>query len=275
MHPTQTTHLSSIIALQLVNCYYCSSLFGSVCSSTLIPKCFTTMTMEANIDPENQLMIGENYPETVQIDPRRARFPRCIVWTPLPIISWFVPFIGHIGIGREDGVILDFAGPNFVFVDNFAFGAVTRYIQIDKDKECCTFPHPSAFKGEDQYEQDEPGHDTFTWDAALRKSTQEFQHRSYNLLTCNCHSFVANNLNRLGFHSGGWNVVNLAALIFLKGHWVSTASMVRSFLPFVLAFLLGLAFGGLTFLTYLAFFNFVLVGWFLLGTYCFKDLIHL
>ncbi|KAK9165408.1 hypothetical protein Scep_000599 [Stephania cephalantha] len=46
----------------------------------------------------------------------------------------------------------------------------------------------------------------------LRKSTREFQHRSYNLLTCNCHSFVANNLNRLGYGgSGKWNVVNLAA----------------------------------------------------------------
>lgn len=69
-----------------------------------------------------------------QIDPRRSRFPHCIVWTPLPVISWLIPFIGHVGICREDGVILDFAGPNFVCVDNFAFGAVSRYIQINKDK---------------------------------------------------------------------------------------------------------------------------------------------
>jgi len=72
----------------------------------------------------------------MQIDPRRARFPYCIVWTPLPIISWLIPFIGHIGICREDGVILDFAGPNFVCVDNFAFGSVTRYLQISKEKVC-------------------------------------------------------------------------------------------------------------------------------------------
>jgi len=56
------------------------------------------------------------------------------VWTPLPVVSWLLPFVGHIGIGREDGVILDFAGPNFVCVDNFTFGAVTRYVQISKDK---------------------------------------------------------------------------------------------------------------------------------------------
>jgi transmembrane protein 222 len=56
------------------------------------------------------------------IDPERARFPYCIVWTPLPLISWFVPFIGHTGIAMSDGVIHDFAGPYFIGVDELAFG---------------------------------------------------------------------------------------------------------------------------------------------------------
>ncbi|GFY87959.1 RTE1-homolog [Actinidia rufa] len=93
--------------------------------------------------------------------------------------------------------------------------------------------------------------------------------------TCNCHSFVANNLNRLGFQSGGWNVVNLAVLIFLKGRWVNKASIVRSYLPFVTVYGLGLTFGGWTFITFLAFFIFLLVGWFLIGTYSFRNLIQL
>ena len=89
---------------------------------------------ESNVeDPEQQMMMFDEK-STLQIDPRRARFPYCVVWTPLPVISWLIPFIGHIGICREDGVILDFAGPNFVCVDNFAFGAVARYIQINKNK---------------------------------------------------------------------------------------------------------------------------------------------
>ncbi|KAA8531933.1 hypothetical protein F0562_006350 [Nyssa sinensis] len=230
--------------------------------------------MEPNVDSEHHFMVEQSVPQTMQIDPRRARFPCCIVWTPLPVISWLVPFIGHIGICREDGVILDFAGPNFVCVDNFTFGAVARYIQISKEK-CCISPHPDAYRSEYGYEQDEPRRDALIWDDAIQKSTQEFQHRSYNLFTCNCHSFVANNLNRLGFQAGGWNVVNIAALIFLKGRWVNKASMVRSYLPFVIVFGLGLTFGGWTFLTFLAFFTFVLVGWFLFGTYCFRNLIQL
>ncbi|XP_072951833.1 protein RTE1-HOMOLOG-like [Typha angustifolia] len=194
------------------------------------------------------------------IDPRRARFPCCIVWTPLPVISWLIPFIGHIGICREDGVILDFAGPNFVSVDHFAFGAVARYIQISRE-EFCKLIEPEG---------------SMPWDEALRKGTQEFQHRSYNLFTCNCHSFVANNMNRLSY--GGydkWNVVNLAALMFLRGNWVSKASFVKSFLPFFVVLCFGLYFGGSSFLIGLFAFAFALIGWFLVGTYCIKNLILL
>ena len=53
------------------------------------------------------------YPNSheAKIDAERARFPYCIVWTPLPLISWFLPFIGHTGIALSDGVIHDFSGP--------------------------------------------------------------------------------------------------------------------------------------------------------------------
>ncbi|KAI8537068.1 hypothetical protein RHMOL_Rhmol10G0306000 [Rhododendron molle] len=263
-----------------------------------------SLAMEPNPDPEHHLMIDHRMPQTSEIDPRRGRFPCCIVWTPLPVLSWLVPFIGHMGICREDGVILDFAGPNFVCVDNFTFGAVARYIQISKEKidqdpipkqvrkteishnpgtrteassitKCSICPQLAAYRSEEAYRQDEPSRDLSTWDDALRKGTQEFQHRSYNLFTCNCHSFVANNLNRLAFQSGGWNVVNLAVLIFLKGQWVNKASIVRSYLPFLVVFSLGVTIGGWTFITFLAFFTFLLVGWFLLGTYCFRNLILL
>ncbi|XP_058110594.1 protein RTE1-HOMOLOG isoform X2 [Magnolia sinica] len=179
--------------------------------------------MESDTVVDNNLMLERTLPH-IQIDPKRARFPYCIVWTPLPVISWFIPFIGHIGICREDGVILDFAGPNFVCVDHFAFGAVARYIQMNKEK-CCFSPSLVGHATEDSYDQTQPDRQ-MTWDDALRKSTQEFQHRAYNLFTCNCHSYVANNLNRM-FYGGHdrWNVVNLAALIFLKGRWVNKTSI--------------------------------------------------
>ena len=50
------------------------------------------------------------------IDPDRVRYPHCIVWTPIPLLTWFFPFIGHMGIARTDGVVRDFAGPYYVSV---------------------------------------------------------------------------------------------------------------------------------------------------------------
>lgn len=92
------------------------------------------LVMVPEVDADHALMIEENYPNPMLIDPKRDRFPCCIVWSPLPVLSWFIPFIGHIGICREDGVILDFAGPNFVSVDNFTFGAPTCYFQLSREQ---------------------------------------------------------------------------------------------------------------------------------------------
>uniref|UniRef100_A0A8C1Y3N4 Transmembrane protein 222a n=1 Tax=Cyprinus carpio TaxID=7962 RepID=A0A8C1Y3N4_CYPCA len=51
-----------------------------------------------------------------KIDKEMSRYPYCIVWTPIPVLTWFLPFIGHMGICTSAGVIRDFAGPYFVSV---------------------------------------------------------------------------------------------------------------------------------------------------------------
>lgn len=66
------------------------------------------------------------------IDPKNAKFPCCLVWNPLPVVSWLAPFIGHVGICREDGTVLDFSGSYCVNVDDFAFGPVARYLELDR-----------------------------------------------------------------------------------------------------------------------------------------------
>ncbi|KAF7495078.1 Transmembrane protein [Sarcoptes scabiei] len=49
--------------------------------------------------------------EKHQIDPRNRRYPFCLVWTPIPFISWFFPFIGHLGIAKSNGIVHDFSRP--------------------------------------------------------------------------------------------------------------------------------------------------------------------
>lgn len=50
------------------------------------------------------------------------RFPFCLVWGPLPVISWLLPWIGHLGIADAEGRVHDFAGPYFVGVNTHKTG---------------------------------------------------------------------------------------------------------------------------------------------------------
>lgn len=70
---------------------------------------------------------------SLQIDPKQGRYNFCIVWTPIPLITWLIPIIGHMGIATSSGIIRDFAGPYFVSEDNMAFGQPTKYWQLDPE----------------------------------------------------------------------------------------------------------------------------------------------
>lgn len=70
-------------------------------------------------------------PSPGQIDFEKDKYPFCIVWTPIPLLTWLFPIIGHMGIATSGGVIRDFAGPYFVSEDNMAFGRPTKYWRLD------------------------------------------------------------------------------------------------------------------------------------------------
>lgn len=45
-----------------------------------------------------------------------GKYSMCIVWSPIPFLTWLVPFIGHLGIGTTNGEINDFAGSYYIHV---------------------------------------------------------------------------------------------------------------------------------------------------------------
>ncbi|KAM7507534.1 hypothetical protein LguiA_017987 [Lonicera macranthoides] len=208
-----------------------------------------------------------------EIDPKVAKFPCCLVWTPLPVVSWLAPFVGHVGICKEGGAILDFSGSNFVNVEDFAFGAPARYLQLDRE-QCCFPSNLAGHTCKCRYKHAEYG-TAITWDDALQSSIRPFEHKSYNIFTCNCHSFVANCLNRLCYcGSMDWNMVNVAALILFKGRWVNWFSVLRAFLPFVVVGCFGVIVVGWVFLIGLLSFSLLLMGWFLVANYCVKSVLE-
>lgn len=85
-------------------------------------------------DESSALTVRHEFWPVEEINPKNAKFPCCLVWTPLPVVSWLAPFIGHVGICKEDGSIIDFSGSNLLNVDDFAYGSVARYIQLDREK---------------------------------------------------------------------------------------------------------------------------------------------
>lgn len=138
--------------------------------------------------------------------------------------------------------------------------------------QCCFPPNLIGHTCKHRYIHTEYG-SGMTWDDAIRSTVRHFENKSYNLFTCNCHSLVANCLNRLCYNdSMSWNMINVAALVLIKGQWVDKFSIVRSFSPFVLVLCIGITVVGWPFLMGLLSFSVLLMGWFILGTYFVKSL---
>ncbi|EFJ27429.1 hypothetical protein SELMODRAFT_95873 [Selaginella moellendorffii] len=212
------------------------------------------------------LTVGGN--AAAAVDAERARFPHCVVWTPLPIVSWLSPLIGHVGICRADGVILDFAGPFFVNVDGFAFGSPAKFLRLDPDQCCFPAFALSGHRCREAFRHSQLG-TASDWDDALRSCMHKFQHKTYNFFTCNCHSFVSTCLNRAAYQGRtDWNMIHIVALVHCRGHWIGPAALLRSLAPFVLVLCIGLLTAGWPFLVGWALISSLLAAWFVFATCC-------
>uniref|UniRef100_A0A183C1X1 Probable U2 small nuclear ribonucleoprotein A' n=1 Tax=Globodera pallida TaxID=36090 RepID=A0A183C1X1_GLOPA len=154
----------------------------------------------------------------MEVGIKQHRFPFCIVWTPIPFISWLFPFIGHLGIATSKGVIRDFAGSNFVSEDDMAFGWPTLYHQLS----------PGKVNGGAE-----------VWDRAVAQASDEYKKRVHNLFCDNCHSHVALALNTMRYGGkSNWNNFRVGADVHLHGKLVGFDGFLRQFLPFFLIILI-------------------------------------
>ncbi|XP_026328089.1 transmembrane protein 222-like [Hyposmocoma kahamanoa] len=151
----------------------------------------------------------------MNIDHKHIRYPHCIVWTPIPLLTWFCPLLGHMGIAYSSGVIRDFSSSYTVSVDDFAFGKPTKYWQLTPNK---------VHGGQD------------AWDGAIDDASNIYSKRRHNICCDNCHSHVATALNIMKYdNSNNWNMVKLAFFMIPYSKYVSCWAFVKTWLPFVLA----------------------------------------
>lgn len=142
------------------------------------------------------------------------KYPFCIVWTPIPVLTWFFPFIGHMGIALSNGVIRDFAGPYFVSEDNFAFGRPARFLQLT--------PYKVHNGG------------ACEWDECVSKASVVYGTRMHNIFCDNCHSHVGMALALMHYdNSSRWNMVRLSLWMFFCGRHVRLWGIVRTWGPFI------------------------------------------
>jgi len=146
-----------------------------------------------------------------KIDSERHRYPYCIVWTPIPCLTWLFPFIGHIGICMSSGVIRDFAGPYYVSEDNMAFGNPTKYWELD----------PTKAEG-----------GVTGWDNAVIQASDIYSKRVHNLICDNCHSHVATALNIMNYnHKSSYNMVSLCFMMLFYGKYTSCGGFLKTWIP--------------------------------------------
>lgn len=155
------------------------------------------------------------------VDPSRDRYPYCLVWSPLPLITWLLPFIGHTGICDSDGIIYDFAGPYTIGKVRMAFGSPTRYLMLD----------PSKVRED--------------WDSSVQQGNDIYSQRMHNICCDNCHSHVACCLNQMGYDgTRDYGMITIGVWMFFFGNFVSVGSFVRTYLPFAIIVLLIALFRG-------------------------------
>ncbi|CAB9515995.1 Transmembrane protein 222 [Seminavis robusta] len=148
----------------------------------------------------------------------KADLSFCILWSPLHPITLLFPFIGHTGISNSHGVASDFQGPYFIGESQhgrrMAFGAPTRYLKIDIGQL--------------------PG-GAEKWDECVEEANQVYRGRMHNICCDNCHSHVANALNRMPIKAplGTWGMVQIATLMFFQGRFVSWWGVILQFGPFL------------------------------------------
>lgn len=161
--------------------------------------------------------------EVLNINSKESRYPYCIVWTPIPMLTWLLPFIGHMGICMSTGVIRDFAGPYFVSEDNMGFGKPTRYLRLN----------PKYVEGGKQI-----------WDENVSKASTLYGTRMHNIFCDNCHSHVATALSGMRYKNrSSWNMIVLACWMFFCGRYVGCTGFLKTWIPFTLLLTTFIIFG--------------------------------
>lgn len=156
--------------------------------------------------------------ETILIDKKSHPLSCCVVWTPIPLLTWLLPFFGHIGVADSQGLIHEFVGPYFINKGSLSFGDPRRKWKIDVDP--------------------------IVWDQAIEETSHFFEHVRYDLLCSNCHYFAAAVLQKIEYPQvipifSQWTTgatVKIAFGMLFHGKSLSVKDTIIILAPFIIIF---------------------------------------
>ena len=158
-------------------------------------------------DNESLSKRGNKY----KIDKRNNRYPFCIVWTPIPCITWLLPCIGHAGICDSNGVIHDFSGPYYVSIDDMAFGNPTKFVILKLSQR-----------------------EFNDYDKAVQSAMIKYNKMDYNFFCNNCHSFIANALNKLKYQGrSDYTMVDVWWMLCTRTKYLSWGDFFKTYSGFI------------------------------------------
>lgn len=147
--------------------------------------------------------VTSNNDSNSKIDPKNNIFPYCIVWTQLPLISFFFPFIGHTGICDSNGKIYDFAGSCIIGEDELSFGDPIKYVKLKP---------------------------TGNWDSSLNKANDKYSCEDHNLFCNNCHSHVACALNNMKYgDKSNYTMIHIWWYCLINSTYVSYGDIIKTY----------------------------------------------
>ena len=173
---------------------------------------------ETNVSAEEKLEVKMHnyrfYPDVkISLGNKKSKpekFPFCLVWTPIPMVTWFFPSIGHVGIGKSDGIIRDYYCNQMVGSTCLAFGDPTKYVKLKMD-----------------------GREVADYDKAIQKAVTDYEELDYDFFLNNCHSFVARCLNHLKYNGkNNYNMVSVWWMFLLRGRYVNCKRFLKTYCGF-------------------------------------------
>jgi hypothetical protein len=177
--------------------------------------------------------------DEVSATPAKEFFPMCIVWSPIPMLTWMLPVSGHLGMSDSSGVISDFAGTFHIHQNRkrTAFGSVTKFLPV-KASDLHALPSGTSESAA-----------IAAWNRAVTAANKTYevilcvfvvnfflydfaslQTHMHNLLMDNCHHHVAvvlNELRYLGFSK--WGTVSLHFLMMRRSRFVSVSRFLMTY----------------------------------------------